>query len=319
MPAINPRLAIGVSQTPGSFDGTGVLSLCYGDPFITPPLNRVLLLDSPYSYFAVREVASPNAPRQFRRTGFGTALKFDIHIELETGWTGGGAYAAIWNDSAMFSLASILGLSAGGAQLSAPGAAFPNYLFVTTNYQTQFEQWIPVDLDPNNQTDTQTPFMFKTWVRGFDLAFISQQTYERIFRADVPSKNVQVGAGFITNLTNPTSSNPFLGTMTLSQPLSAGPVPPAINVGDAIMGFIQGNVFAPYRFIITSIDGTRKSIGIASYQSWVGGAYNAAYWTQQDDPFYRTPFYQFNAYNGPVPATGFNLLPNFCGVIGLTV
>jgi hypothetical protein len=314
MAAIQPRLAIGASWNPTTFDGTGILSLCYGDPDVNPPLNRVKFMAHTIPLADQRQVASLVAPRLFRRTGYGVKLRFDIEMLYETntfppinaGFPGshGGA------DISLDAIASILGRSAGGTSGSA-GSPSPPYLFLTTAYQTAFEQWIAVEVDPSaGNPETEEPYVLKTYLRQMALQLVSTQTWNRVqlrYAANpivlTPSGTASVGASG--------SGPPYNATITLSAALQA-----SLVAGDALL--LLWPPYQWYRFVITSINGARTTITAQSQQPWPSSISNTTYRTfhSENAPFFWMPYWVFSDYANANLPQGFFPMPSLVQIIG---
>ncbi len=325
MSLILPKLAIGASWNPDVFDRTGILSLCWGEPAVSPDLVRIGFHDTPVPVFDLRQVADLNAPRRFKRTGYGTKLKFDLEIAYTTSAGnnsanpyGLGLYGREGDDSSLFALASLLGNSTPGLSRSAFQPA-PPYLFLTTTYQMFQEFWIPVELDPDDGSPPAVDLAPKTLIRTMSLGLITRQTYRRISTAYLTSTFVRLvsPASMVATLSFPAAgAGPFTGSITFTSALD-----PAVQIGDAILVWFNNNngiVGGPYRWerlVMTSIGGGRTSGTVAAATAWPGpigspttvpGVYKIQ--IQESNSMWRTPAYSLTPYYGI--ALGPGMLPN---------
>lgn len=334
---ILPRLAIGLSQSPNVFDKSAVLPLCYSDPpsLRGPAFVKLVFQDHADPIYAVREVTDFTSPRGFRRTGYGTRLRWLVSLSFETvspssQFGGAGAVGLLPDtpgglatpfspnqfptDNSLFSLASAFGRSSPGVgsgdPITAPGPDNPPYMFLTTSYQMSDEQWWPVELSSTaSQTTAEQPFTLKTFVRTMDFEFTTRKTYNRVFCQYEAALVVHSGSGTVTGLTAP-SAGRTVATITLSAALRAD-----MNVGDTILIRFEnvasgGGPFVFYRFNITSINGPRTTIQAnCPTPPWPYGAgpLTMNYWTQQVDPFYFTPLYMVDPFvDGDIPPNAFS-------------
>lgn len=326
MSLILPRLAIGASWNPTTFDRSAILSLCWGDPMVGPPPNgplvRIGFKDTPVPVFDLRQVASLTAPRAFKRTGYGTKLRFDLQIVYETVAQNPGAdpyglgvYGREGDDNSLFALASLMGNSTSGITR---GQSFnsPPYLFLTTTYQQYNEQWIPVEFDPDDGSPPEIELGPKTIFRTMNLTLVTRQTYQKITMQLFPSSFIRMGnPSQIATLSYPASgSGPYSGTVTFTSAIDS-----IASSGDAILVWFNNNngiVGGPYRWerlLMTSLAGNRLSASVVSATPWPGpiGAPTTTtgiYKIQTFDPLLRTPFYTFTAYAGGGLPSG--MLPN---------
>jgi hypothetical protein len=325
MSLILPKLAIGASWNPDTFDRTGILSLCWSDPMVGPPpvgpLVRIGFKDTPVPVFDLRQTASLTAPRAFKRTGYGTKLRFDIEIVYETvaedpgaNPYGLGVYGREGDDNSLFSLASLMGNSSSGLT-QPPFGLSPPYLFLTTTYQMQTEQWLPVELDPDDGSPPAIDLGPKTILRTMNLALITRQTYRRVTTQLIPTTYVRMGdPSRIATLGAPIGAGPYFGTVTFTSALDAI----AQNFDAILVWFNNDNgiVGGPYRWerlVMTSIAGNRLSASVTAATPWPGiiGApttTTGVYKIQTLDSLLRTPFYGFKVYAGAPPPSG--MLPN---------
>jgi hypothetical protein len=328
MAMILPKLAIGASWNPDVFDKTAILNLCWGDPGVGPPPNGPLVKigfhDIPVPVFDLRQVADLNAPRRFKRTGYGTKLRFELELVYET--TAGepfdpyglGGYGAEGTD------ASLLGNSTPGVV----GTAFTNsppYLFLSTTYQTFAEQWIPVEMDPDDGSPPTVDLGPKTILRTMSFALVSRYTYRRVVPNYIPSSFIRLPASskVLTVSYPPTGVGPFSGSVTFSTPLD-----PIVQTNDAILVWFlnqNGIVGGPYRWErwqLTSIAGNRLSANIIASTAWPGpinpGTPTAPgiYKTQTVNELWRMPLYGLTPYAGTVIGPGMTPNGNGTQLIG---
>jgi hypothetical protein len=333
MAMINPRLAIGASWNPDIFDKSAILSLCYGDPGVGPPPNGNLVKlgfrDVPVPVFDLRQVADLNAPRRFKRTGYGTKLRFEIDLTYET--TAGdppnlyalGTYGAEGTDASLFALASLLGNSTPGISRAAFNIT-PPYLFLTTNYQAFQEQWLPVEMDPDDGSPPDVSMGPKTILRTMSFALVTRQTFRRVSLTYQPALFTRLPAvSKIASVTYPAvGSGPYTGTVTFTTALD-----PIANIQDVLLVWyfnLNGIVGGPYRWerwVMTSIAGNRLSATIVSAQPWpgpIGGGTTvpAFYKIQTADQIWRMPVYAITPYTGTLPPSGMTPNANETQLIG---
>jgi hypothetical protein len=307
-----PRLALGASWSPMVFDGTGILSLCYGDTDVSPPLTWLKFRPNIVPSYDVRQVASLNAPRAFARTGYGAKLRFDIEIAYDTNQLPGAGRGFLGStsgaDLSLDSLASIMARSAGGL-VGSPGTPWPPYLFLTTTFQTGSEQWIPCEVDVDGSVPEQ-PYAIKTFVRSTAFSLSSRQTFQRIMTAYTS----RTAAGFpsgTASIPAPSGGGPvFSTTITLFAPLDS-----AMNTSDQLL--LLFNTYSYYLFTITAISAGRTSISAFTIgNAWPGAAAGLTYRTMKIDPVWQMPYWLFDTFAGVGPTSGYTFLPSFAKIIG---
>jgi len=289
MSAILPRLAIGASWNPTTFDGTAILPLCYGDPDLpgspTQALVRVGFVDSVEPLFDIREVAVLDAPRQLRRTGYGSRLTFSLELVFETAGSG---VSLDPTDSSLFSLASLTGMTASGGTLAPVSGLSPPYLFLTTTYQTVAQQWIPVEIDPQaSGSDLNQDFpLTKTWLRRIALRFVTQKVWRRIDVTYLSAVSVRQFAG-VTAVASDGSSMTFNAA-----------VPGDVVPGHWILARLAGQ-YGWFLFEILTIAGNRLSV-TCSPKDGVPAAMAVPNYARVmvPDPYLRMPSYSFYTYPG---------------------
>lgn len=316
---IIPRLAIGASWNPDTFDKSGILSLCWGDPGVGPtPLGPLILVhfnDYVVPVFDMRETAAINAPRAAKRTGYGSRLKVDLSVAYETNTSNPALlYGQEGCDNSLLALAGLFGQSTGGGVL-APFSGFPPYLFLTTTYQMAEEQWIPIELDPADVTDPRQVLSPKTFLRTLDFTVVSRNTYRRISSYYIPTYHVeQPPDSVVTSLSAPSGGlPPFTGNVVVN---GSGIHPKAV-VGDAIMvwfpnqGGLPGGPYLWVRLVLSSIASNRLSATVSATHGWPSAVNypttNPAVYKIQlgQTEISRTPNYTLTPFAGSGPNVGF--------------
>jgi hypothetical protein len=336
---ILPRLAIGISQNPTAFDGSGVASLCWTDPFVDDNLIALKIAEEIVPELTLRKVTKRTAPRAMRRTGFGVWFTLDVEMLFETSRVKPPGFIpntypnpslpqpyvdAEIDEGVIPTIANFLGFSSSGLNPDPNGP----YFFLNVNYLTPYSTWIPVELHPD-KSDFAPAYEAKTILRKLPLSFISQQTYKAISRDIVPAKAVTQlflpdGTTYNTvrSLPNPPSgTGPYTGIIMLDYGL-----PAKASVGDilALRFHLKTNAsYAPYyTFTITSISTNRQQVQFTTPTLWPIGIPNAAWDAptvrlMKDDPFFRMYVYSFLAFDSlggiggfPIQAGGGTKMPS---------
>jgi hypothetical protein len=265
---IEYRLAIGASCTHDEFDGSAILSLCHRDPWVGEDrggnLVNLTVHDGIGPVFTPRVGASETTPQELFRTGFGSRLTWDVTITVGTSRIGFIPPNPVGrpevNDGSLWHLASLIGLTAGSADIDPLlASSLPPYLYLTTNYQHYLEQWIPVEIDPNAATlgpiefDPQT----KTAKRSFHARFASKRNYKKILPAYFPSFFVDEIEG--TTVTDLPALQPGLGGFTTQVTLSR-PLPASLGLLDGLLLNLGNSAYGWKLFTVASLDNSERTI-----------------------------------------------------------
>jgi len=280
------RLALGVSSTPNSFDGTAILNLCYRDPYVNEDhcgnAIAITVRDSLDAIFTPRVVASKTTPQQLFRDGSGVRLAWDVTLDVATSRLGFLPPNALRkpevNDGSLFHLVSLFGIIAGSLQFESPAGGLAPYLFLTTSYQHPLEQWIPVEIDPNNSTLSPLTFTPEgtTAARTLQMRLVSRENYRRVLPAYVPSFYVEeIDCNIVTGLPAlvPGDGGFIADPVTLDKPLpDATPSGLALGELDGILLNLANGPYTWKRFSIRTISNDRQTLSLLS-QTDLSGAY----------------------------------------------
>jgi hypothetical protein len=319
MGALFPRLAIGASWNPVIFDGSAVVSMCYGDPDVSPPLVRVRFQPQAIPMHEIRQVASLTAPRSFIRSGYGLKLRFELIVAYETGFSFPSAPGSTAGaDATLDAIASIMGHSA-GSLTGTQGSSFPPYLFLTTTYQTLLEQWIPVEVDVDDTSDKSQPYLVKTYAREMSFNLTTRQTFARAVTAYalrpqmlIPTGTASIGA----HGTGP----PYAATITLTAPLD-----PSVTAPGGVI-LLLFNTYSWFVFQVTNVSSNRLTITANCQAPWPSSGSGITYRTlapelgsagQYIPQLFQMPYWVFTQFAGLAPVAGWtSALPSNVGIIG---
>ncbi len=277
------RLAIGASCTPGEFDGTAILNLSWRDPWVgTAQCGNLISLtvhDAFDPIWVGRVGVSKTTPQRLYRTGSGGRLAWDVTMVVATSRLGFlppfASPKPEVNDGSLWHLASLFGLSAESVEFVA-GSPYPPYLWLTTSYQHQQEQWFQVEIDPINMTTIDaiefTPGL-KTQARSLHVRFVSVESFKKAMPAYFPSLNVLEIAGItVTNIPPTTSAmGGWTTAITLSAPLPDKIGSQSIGLMDALLLNLNNGPYSWKLGTITAISDDRLTVTLL-FASDISGA-----------------------------------------------